>query len=495
MHKLGSLLFLYFAILCQAQGTSGSSTAASPSGTPPAQAAKTPGTPNAEKTQKKTSPQGKKKTGEKKAEEHQKTEEQQKAEAKKATDEQAAKEKPKSTSSEVKCAAFYFENKNPGNNPGPANVSEMQKYCADSLNPQQQEKNIPNAGLGDAFFLWVTRNQGKITGEDGEIAASDLRLFINELEIDDSKCHLVAADDSNAIVEVRLERPQSSKSAWNQILANGGLRFRNVRVTIGADKKKPLPSRARLGLYLMQWKWYFWFFLVIFILLMLLLLTNGRLKQMLRDNGPVKNGQTAAYSLSRVQMAYWFILSITAYALIWGITGDRDTINNDILALIGISAGTFLGAVSIDTSKKSQAQSQLPAATAKLVQAQNVATAVAPQAGAWVSPPTAADSTATATADLANQALTVQKEAVYRLSCQALADHNENFLTDILSDENGISFHRFQIVAWSLVLGVIFVHFVWTTLSLPTFGNTLLGLMGISAGTYLGFKFPEQKTP
>jgi hypothetical protein len=89
MHKLGSLLFLYFAIMCPAQVTSGSSTAASPSGTPPAQAAKTPGNTHAEKTQKKTPAQGKKKAGEKKAEEHPKTEEQQKAEAKKAADEQA----------------------------------------------------------------------------------------------------------------------------------------------------------------------------------------------------------------------------------------------------------------------------------------------------------------------------------------------------------------------------------------------------------------------
>jgi hypothetical protein len=489
MHKLGSLLFLCFAIMCPAQGTSGSSTATSSSGTLPAQAAKTPGTTPAKKSQEKTSAQDKKKTGDKKAEGPKRTEEQQKSEAKKAADEQAAKEKPKTTSSEVICAAFYFENKNPG----PANLSEIQKYCADSLNPQQQEKNIPNAGLGDDFFLWVTRNQGKLTGEDGEIAASDLRLFINEIEIDESKCHLVAADDSNAIVEVRLERPQSSKSAWNQILANGGLRFRNVRVTIGADKKKPLPSRARLGLYLMQWKWYFWLFLGIFFVLAIVLLKNDRFKNMLRDDGPVKGpaGAITAYSLSRVQMAYWFALSIVAYVLIWGITGDRDTITNDILTLIGISAGTFLGAVSIDSSKKSQAQTNLPAATAKLVQAQNVAAAATVVVNA-----APADPSAVANANLATQTVAIQHDAVYRLGCQATApQHKGSFWTDILCDADGISFHRFQIVAWSLVLGVIFVNVIFTTLSMPTFGNTLLGLMGISSGTYLGFKFPEQKTP
>jgi hypothetical protein len=275
----------------------------------------------------------------------------------------------------------------------------------------------------------------------------------------------------------------ASRAAWNQILAQG-LTWHKVRVSVGVDKKKPLASQAIIGLYIMQFKWYFWLFLAIFILLVVILLTNNRFKEMLRDDGPVKNGATAAYSLSRVQMAYWFVLTITAYALIWGITGDRDTINNDILALIGISAGTFLGAVSIDSSKKSQAQTDLPAAAAKLVQAQNVATLAA-----------AAPAAAPATVALANQAVDIQQEAVYRLGCQATADHQDNFLTDILSDATGVSFHRFQIVAWSLVLGVIFIHYVWTTLSMPTFGNTLLGLMGISGGTYLGFKFPEQKTP
>jgi hypothetical protein len=243
----------------------------------------------------------------------------------------------------------------------------------------------------------------------------------------------------------------------------------------------------------MQWKWYFWLFLGIFFVLAIVLLKNDRFKNMLRDDGPVKGpaGATSSYSLSRVQMAYWFALSIVAYVLIWGITGDRDTVTNDILALIGISAGTFLGAVSIDSSKKSQAQTTLPAATTKLVQAQNVATAAVAAANAAPANPDAV-----ANANLATQAVAIQQDAVYRLGCQAaVPQHKGSFWTDILCDADGISFHRFQIVAWSLVLGVIFINVIFTTLSMPTFGNTLLGLMGISSGTYLGFKFPEQKTP
>jgi hypothetical protein len=63
----------------------------------------------------------------------------------------------------------------------------------------------------------------------------------------------------------------------------------------------------------------------------------------------------------------------------------------------------------------------------------------------------------------------------------------------ILSDEDGPSFHRFQILAW--IRSAIFIASVVQTLDMPTFSSTLLGLMGISSGAYLGFRFPEQKTP
>jgi hypothetical protein len=46
---------------------------------------------------------------------------------------------------------------------------------------------------------------------------------------------------------------------------------------------------------------------------------------------------------------------------------------------------------------------------------------------------------------------------------------------------------------WTIVLGIIFVISAYTDLLMPNFSATLLGLMGISAGTYVGFKFPEQK--
>jgi hypothetical protein len=76
-----------------------------------------------------------------------------------------------------------------------------------------------------------------------------------------------------------------------------------------------------------------------------------------------------------------------------------------------------------------------------------------------------------------------------------LTRQSEDFLTDILSDANGVSFHRFQMAAWTLVLSVIFIKEVYENLAMPTFNTTLMGLLGLSAGTYLGLKIPEATSP
>ena len=44
---------------------------------------------------------------------------------------------------------------------------------------------------------------------------------------------------------------------------------------------------------------------------------------------------------------------------------------------------------------------------------------------------------------------------------------------------------------WTLALGVIFIVKVARNLEMPDFDTSVLGLMGISSGTYLGMKIPE----
>jgi hypothetical protein len=69
---------------------------------------------------------------------------------------------------------------------------------------------------------------------------------------------------------------------------------------------------------------------------------------------------------------------------------------------------------------------------------------------------------------------------------------SQGFRVDLLRDGSGISFPRFQIAVWTIVLAIIFIRKVYQDLTMPEFDSSLLGLMGISSGTYLGFKFPEK---
>jgi hypothetical protein len=64
----------------------------------------------------------------------------------------------------------------------------------------------------------------------------------------------------------------------------------------------------------------------------------------------------------------------------------------------------------------------------------------------------------------------------------------QGFLTDLLSEGTGPSFHRYQMVLFTAILAAIFVVKTASGLVMPEFDATLLGLMGISSGTYIGFK-------
>lgn len=65
------------------------------------------------------------------------------------------------------------------------------------------------------------------------------------------------------------------------------------------------------------------------------------------------------------------------------------------------------------------------------------------------------------------------------------------FWRDLVTDDRGIvALDRLQVVVWTLVLGGIFLTAVLWDLTMPEFSATMLALMGISSGTYIGFKLP-----
>ena len=72
------------------------------------------------------------------------------------------------------------------------------------------------------------------------------------------------------------------------------------------------------------------------------------------------------------------------------------------------------------------------------------------------------------------------------------------FFKDILSDDNGISIHRFQAVVFNIVFGIGYIAFFVKSLyhakyPLIEFTDWQFALIGISSATYLGLKASENK--
>jgi hypothetical protein len=206
-----------------------------------------------------------------------------------------------------------------------------------------------------------------------------------------------------------------------------------------------------------------------------------------------------------VQAAFWFFLVIGSFILLWLITGDYNTITEQALILMGIGTGTALGSAMIDATKNDTAnnalaelnpqKARLESEIAQLGQKERDLTASVAAAGANA---TAEDkqTLSTTSTDLSGKRaeLVETDKKIADASSGLSKPASEGFGRDLLTDVNGINFHRFQMVVWTIVLGFLFVIGVYQTLAMPQFSATLLALMGISAGTYLGFKIPEQQS-
>jgi hypothetical protein len=240
--------------------------------------------------------------------------------------------------------------------------------------------------------------------------------------------------------------------------------------------------------------------LLIVLVTLILLLWFARTTNLIRQpNVQSPEGKLPPYNLGRTQMAFWFFLIYASYIVIWLITGSLDTITASLLGLMGISAGTALGEAMIDTGKEETRTNQLQQLNAEKQGLEQTMSDT--QAQLQTLTTTSALSVEEITnRDSLNQQLQAGRTRLAQVNQQtptlvqsATAQVSQGFLRDILSDASGYSFPRFQIFAWTIVLGVMFVSSVYNSLAMPEFSATLLGLMGLSSGTYIGFKFPEKK--
>jgi len=239
-----------------------------------------------------------------------------------------------------------------------------------------------------------------------------------------------SCDTSSGHIRYRLLRDKNDDVAWHTLLGSPHKYTHPVSVSVGTDAQFSIPSSASFDLEVIP-RIQFRIFMLIFVIALGIFIYLCRTTSLVRSGThPVPHERP--YSLSLFQMSFWFFLVIAAYVFMWLINDELDTITDSILGLIGIGAATALGAALIDKNK------------------------TAPQP-------------------------------------DEPGGKSEGFLHDVMSDPTGVSLHRFQMFVWTLVLGVIFVGSVYKNLEMPEFSATLLGLMGISSGTYLGFKVPEKQ--
>ena len=259
------------------------------------------------------------------------------------------------------------------------------------------------------------------------------------------------------------------------------------------DQNNPLPLTVISP-------WYGVVAAIIVFVTLVLLVWLARTTHIIREPGPKPpGGKLRPFNLGRTQMAFWFFLVYASYIVIWLITSALDTITASLLGLMGISAGTALSEAMIDSGKDVATAGQLQDLGAEKRTLEQSIPELDSQLAALNGKETMEPEDLTNRDSLNKQLLDYRtrlaqiNEQIASITPSASAGISAGFLRDILSDGSGYSFHRFQIFAWTIVLGVIFVSSVYNGLTMPEFSTTLLGLMGLSSGTYIGFKFPEQK--
>ena len=394
-------------------------------------------------------------------------------------------------------------------------VTGIDPYVADKGVPGNLN-NLGHAGMGDSISviipgLWYPTKY-KIIDPNKYV------LFVNGRVFKD--VHPTAVGYDNVVF--KLGRTAGAIDAWNGLLGRPDLNpVRPVVISVGYpdqgplnayDKDKSETSLNQPNLNLIVYRsWWALVALVAFIIMLILFFMYGT-KSLLRDSRPPnpENGGLRPYSLAKVQAAWWFFIVIGCFLLIYFVTGEF-TMTEQALILIGIGTGTALGASMIDRSKHKSADDDLETLRpqeARLKseidlldqQITDIQTAIGANAAS-----TEADKAALQTnrdslaAKRIERAEKSEKLEALRLK---IADAraglqkpiSTGFWDDLVTDADGPSFHRFQMIVWTVILGLLFLAGVYKNLAMPEFSGTMLALMGISAGTYLGFKVPEKQT-
>lgn len=267
-----------------------------------------------------------------------------------------------------------------------------------------------------------------------------------------------------------------------------------------AVNKDAQDIRSRFNLIGIE-KFKFWPMVFIFVLILGSLVFFAASTDILRDPCRRRPEGVEPVSLARSQMAFWFVVIAAAFAFLWVTTGNIDTINGTCLTLLAIGTTTALTTMAVQGNRDgrkdlSDVLQKTPHEMLKLKPAELRDAIVArkkelEETGAGT---TAPGEMAETTAILKTFEEKLDRFFKRRPKWCPLQVYYWRYrlravFEDLLTEQAGTyDFHRFQMLAWTLVLGAVFVFKVFTDRTMPQFDSNLLLLMGISSGAYIGFK-------
>lgn len=195
------------------------------------------------------------------------------------------------------------------------------------------------------------------------------------------------------------------------------------------------------------------------------------------------------YSLGRIQMAFWTIIVMGSIVYVYFVAHAGDAavaIDPKLAILIGISGATGVLAAAVDNDKDKKVE----AASAALKGIEEALNSLNAQIDSAQHAP---DAQAMAKLRADKAAKIAEKDEQERLINRlARTNDRHGIVTDMLTDENGNSLHRLQLVLFTLLYGAMFVWSVGKSASLENmaFTDQMLEFMAVTGGVYVGFKVP-----
>lgn len=355
------------------------------------------------------------------------------------------------------------------------------KLAGDIVIVDNAGKKFRQALTFDVASLWSSRQltPGVLTVEcqpcdfDNvlKVSAPGLAAWRQSAGVDPTKIQLVlsgtrmtglvprfGSGNETDTVTFKLQRfrdKPDSVAAWDELLKSS-LAPEPVGATVAlADDRSEVSASRAMTLTVQPFAYRLGVALVVLLALLIGLGIFGSRTSwtFLRDDFEVPNDVVGTkgrkFSLGKVQMAAWSVAILVGFVLV-GLALQTvwvlNEINETLVILLGISVTTAAGAMALVPDPVTRQLELLKTATA------------------------------------AEQPAIKAKLATLLTSGGPLKD----ILRDLGSDSP--SLHRLQNLVFTIVLILMFLYGSLTAGSFPNFSGTLLALMGVSGGAYLGFK-------